>query len=77
MIVSPLSRQKDAAPMDAPVDLRSDTASKPSDAMRRAMASAEVGDDWYGDDPTVNRLQDLHREVGVLEEAAPRRDVGT
>jgi threonine aldolase len=45
--------------MDAPVDLRSDTASKPSDAMRRAMASAEVGDDWYGDDPTVNRLQDL------------------
>jgi threonine aldolase len=59
MIISPLPRRKDAARMDAPVDLRSDTASKPSDAMRRAMASAEVGDDWYGDDPTVNRLQDL------------------
>src|SRR5437764_1473425 len=37
-----------------PVDLRSDTVTKPSDAMRRAMAEAEVGDDWYGDDPTVN-----------------------
>src|ERR1700684_1611595 len=45
--------------MDVPVDLRSDTVSKPSDEMRRAMALAEVGDDRYGDDPTVNRLQDL------------------
>ena len=43
---------------DAPVDLRSDTVTKPSPAMRQAMAAAEVGDDWYGDDPTVNRLQD-------------------
>jgi len=41
------------------VDLRSDTVSAPSPAMRRAMAEAEVGDAWYGDDPTVNRLQDL------------------
>jgi threonine aldolase len=49
--------------MDAPVDLRSDTVSKPSRAMRRAMAEAEVGDDWYGDDPTVNRLQDLAAEL--------------
>ncbi len=49
--------------MDAPVDLRSDTVSKPSQAMRRAMAEAEVGDDWYGDDPTVNRLQDLAAEM--------------
>ena len=40
------------------VDLRSDTVSTPSDAMRRAMADAEVGDAWYGDDPTVNRLQE-------------------
>src|SRR5690348_1209565 len=46
-----------------PVDLRSDTVTKPSDAMRRAMADAEVGDDWYGDDPTVNRLQDRAAEV--------------
>jgi len=42
----------------APVDLRSDTVTKPTEAMRRAMAEAEVGDDFYGDDPTVNRLQD-------------------
>jgi threonine aldolase len=41
------------------VDLRSDTVSKPSAAMRRAMADADVGDAWYGDDPTANRLQEL------------------
>jgi threonine aldolase len=45
------------------IDLRSDTVSKPSAAMRRAMAEAEVGDDWYGDDPTVNRLQDAAAEL--------------
>jgi threonine aldolase len=45
------------------VDLRSDTVTTPSEAMRRAMASAEVGDDWFGDDPTVNRLQDNAAEV--------------
>lgn len=39
------------------VDLRSDTVTQPSAGMRRAMAEAEVGDDVYGDDPTVNRLQ--------------------
>ena len=39
------------------VDLRSDTVTRPSAAMRRAMADAEVGDDLFGDDPTVNRLQ--------------------
>jgi threonine aldolase len=49
--------------MDAPVDLRSDTATKPSAAMRQAMASAEVGDDWIGEDPTVNRLQDRVAEL--------------
>jgi threonine aldolase len=49
--------------MAAPIDLRSDTVSKPSDKMRQAMASAEVGDDWYGDDPTVNRLQDRAAEL--------------
>jgi threonine aldolase len=41
------------------IDLRSDTVTKPSDAMRKAMARAEVGDDVYGEDPTVNRLQDI------------------
>ena len=45
------------------VDLRSDTVTTPSDAMRKAMAEAEVGDAWYGDDPTVNRLQELAAEV--------------
>lgn len=39
------------------VDLRSDTVTKPSPDMRRAMAEAEVGDDIFGEDPTVNRLQ--------------------
>jgi threonine aldolase len=41
------------------IDLRSDTVTKPSEAMRQAMARAEVGDDVYGEDPTVNRLQDM------------------
>jgi threonine aldolase len=40
------------------VDLRSDTVTRPSAAMRRAMQEAEVGDDVFGDDPTVNRLQE-------------------
>lgn len=45
------------------IDLRSDTVSKPTKAMRQAMADAEVGDDWFGDDPTVNRLQDRVAEL--------------
>lgn len=40
------------------IDLRSDTVTKPTPEMRRAMAEAEVGDDVFGEDPTVNRLQD-------------------
>ncbi len=40
------------------VDLRSDTVTRPSPAMRRAMAEAEVGDDVYGEDPTMNRLEE-------------------
>src|SRR5919201_1093094 len=47
----------------APIDLRSDTVTKPSASMRRAMADAEVGDDWYGDDPTVNRLEERCAEI--------------
>jgi threonine aldolase len=39
------------------IDLRSDTVTKPTPAMRRAMAEAEVGDDVYGEDPTLNRLE--------------------
>ncbi len=41
------------------IDLRSDTVTQPSRGMREAMAKAEVGDDVFGDDPTVNRLQDV------------------
>ena len=39
------------------IDLRSDTVTRPSEGMRAAMAAAEVGDDVYGEDPTVNRLE--------------------
>ena len=45
------------------IDLRSDTVTQPSQAMRAAMAAAEVGDDVYGDDPTVNRLQDYAADL--------------
>ena len=44
------------------VDLRSDTLTKPTPAMRRAMAEAEVGDDVFGEDPTVNRLEEMAAE---------------
>ncbi len=45
------------------IDMRSDTVTKPTDDMRRAMAAAEVGDDVYGDDVTVNRLETLAAEM--------------
>lgn len=53
------------------VDLRSDTVTKPTPAMRKAMADAEVGDDVYGEDPTVRRLQEaaaarFGREAALL-----------
>lgn len=51
------------------IDLRSDTVTRPSDEMRRAMATAEVGDDVFGDDPTVNRLQERACEVFEKEAA--------
>ncbi|MFP5378033.1 MAG: threonine aldolase family protein [Acidimicrobiia bacterium] len=51
------------------VDLRSDTVTRPTPAMRRAMADAEVGDDVYGEDPTVNRLQEAYA-ARVGKEAA-------
>jgi threonine aldolase len=44
------------------VDLRSDTVTRPTPEMRRAMADAEVGDDGYGDDPTVRRLEEAYAE---------------
>ena len=51
------------------VDLRSDTVTRPSRAMREAMAHAPLGDDVFGDDPTVNRLQDLCAERFGMEAA--------
>ncbi len=58
------------------VDLRSDTVTKPSPGMRRAMAEAEVGDDVFGDDPTVHRLQD-HAAALTGKEAALFLPTGT
>ncbi len=52
-----------------PVDLRSDTVTKPTAAMRRAMAAAEVGDDVFGEDPTVNALEERAAEVAGKEAA--------
>ncbi|HET8785712.1 MAG TPA: GntG family PLP-dependent aldolase [Candidatus Limnocylindrales bacterium] len=54
-----------------PIDLRSDTVTRPTDAMRRAMAEAEVGDDVFGDDPTVNELEEraadlLGKDAGLF-----------
>src|SRR5712671_4837744 len=54
-----------------PIDLRSDTVTRPSPGMRRAMAEAPVGDDQYGEDPSVNRLQQriaelLGKETGLF-----------
>jgi threonine aldolase len=54
---------------DLAVDLRSDTVTKPTPAMRRAMAEAEVGDDVYSEDPTVNRLQARAAELFDREAA--------
>jgi threonine aldolase len=51
------------------LDFRSDTVTKPTEAMRAAMASAEVGDDVYGDDPTVNELQDYAAALTGMEAA--------
>ena len=51
------------------IDLRSDTVTKPTPAMRRAMAEAEVGDDVYQEDPTVNRLEQLAAEAMGKESA--------
>ncbi len=51
------------------VDLRSDTVTRPSEGMRRAMMAAELGDDVLGDDPTVNRLQARAAEMLGFEDA--------
>ncbi len=52
-----------------PIDLRSDTVTRPTPAMREAIARAEVGDDIFGDDPTVNRLQERFAALAGKEDA--------
>src|SRR6266567_8546544 len=54
--------------LSAPIDLRSDTVTRPSPGMRQAMAEAPVGDDQYGEDPSVNHLQE--RVAGLLGKEA-------
>ncbi|HET6555003.1 MAG TPA: GntG family PLP-dependent aldolase [Dyella sp.] len=62
--------------MTPPIDLRSDTVTRPSEAMRAAMAAAPVGDDQYGEDPTTNRLQARLAEL-LGKEAALWLPTGT
>jgi threonine aldolase len=62
------AREKVMAPTGV-VDLRSDTVTRPTPEMRRAMAEAEVGDDVYGEDPTVNRLEKRAAEIFGKEAA--------
>jgi threonine aldolase len=52
-----------------PIDLRSDTVTRPTPEMRKAMAEAEVGDDVYGEDPTVNRLEQRAAQLLGMEAA--------
>ena len=61
---------------DGSIDLRSDTVTTPTPEMRRAMADAPVGDDAYGEDPTVNRLQEMAAAM-VGKEAALYMPSGT
>jgi threonine aldolase len=70
------SRVGALAPTARRVDLRSDTVTQPSPAMREAMARAEVGDDVYGEDPTVNRLEEIAAET-LGKEAALFVPAGT
>ncbi len=67
-VVTPVETKREAVDEnsgDPPpmIDLRSDTVTKPTAEMRRAMAEAEVGDDVYGEDPTINRLEQVAADV--------------
>jgi threonine aldolase len=55
------------------IDLRSDTVTQPTAAMRAAMAAAPVGDDQYGEDPSTNRLQARCAELGCPPARWPTR----
>src|SRR5438445_1073815 len=60
----------------SPIDMRSDTVTRPTPGMRRAMAEAEVGDDMSGEDPTVNRLEAMIADL-LGKEAAVYACSGT
>lgn len=73
-VVPPVETKREAADeksADPPpiIDLRSDTVTKPTVEMRSAMAEAEVGDDVYGEDPTINRLEQVAADVFGREAA--------
>ena len=67
--VNPASRSSSASGSVPFIDLRSDTVTKPTPAMRQAMFEAEVGDDVYGEDPTVNQLEKRAAEIFRREAA--------
>ena len=71
-----MRRAAGGAAGEGPVDLRSDTVTRPTPAMRRAMAEAEVGDDVFREDPTVRRLEELAAET-LGKEAALFVPTGT
>jgi threonine aldolase len=67
-------------PFSTMIDLRSDTVTRPTDAMRAAMASAEVGDDVFGDDPTVQQLEEMAaamfgKEAGLFTASATQSNL--
>ena len=61
-----------AAEGSGPIDLRSDTVTRPTPEMRRAIAEAEVGDDVFGEDPTINRLEERAAEIADICLSDPR-----
>src|SRR5580700_5055415 len=66
---APETAVKDSTLTTPAIDLRSDTVTKPSPEMRRAMFEAEVGDDVYAEDPTINRLEAMAADVFGREAA--------
>ncbi len=60
---------------DRLVDLRSDTVTQPTDEMRAMMADVPLGDDGYGEDPTVNRLEEMAADLLGMTEMTPLKFV--
>ena len=77
MFVRPSSRIRRSGSSAGPIDLRSDTVTRPTKQMRSAMAAAEVGDDVLDHDPTMRRLEErvaelLERDRGAVDARAGR-----